>query len=197
MARSESGRRRELHRWLAHLDLYQHSLRLVWHKLVSEGPISSAALSRPLYERSLQLGEDCSTTLRHLKDRLDSEDIGECESTLRRVDLAVSRASQTSDPTLFVVNVWRVVETVEHFLGRVAVEYGYTALSDRRTLAEETAAKAGGAPFSSGFVRDAPVVVAPREAPRQASVAAWTGMPRWRARRLLSPGLLHFTTQGR
>jgi peptide/nickel transport system permease protein len=190
MERSGSARRPEVHRWLAHLDLYQHSLRLVGHKLVSEGPTSSAALSRPLCERSLQLGEDCSTTLRHLKDRLDSEDVGECESTLRMVDLAVSRASQTSEPTLFVVNLWRVVETVEHFLDRVAVKYGYTTLSDRRTLAEETATKAGGAPFYSGLVRGVPVAEAGREALRQVSVTAWAGKPRCRARRLLNPGLL-------
>jgi peptide/nickel transport system permease protein len=190
MAGVESRRRGELRRWLAHLDLYQHSLRLMGHRLASDVAISSAALSSPLCERSLQLGQDCSTTLRRLTDRLDSEDVGECESTLSRVDLAVGRASRAREHTLFIVNVWRVVEAVDHFLETVAVKYGYTTLSERMTLVEETAAKAGAAPFAPGYGRYEQVTRARRVAARRVSIPAWRGIPRWRVRRLLNPGLL-------
>jgi peptide/nickel transport system permease protein len=190
MAGVESRRRGELRRWLAHLDLYQHSLRLMGHRLASDVAISSAALSGPLCERSLQLGQDCSTTLRRLTDRLDSEDVGECESTLNRVDLAVRRASRASEHTLFIVNVWRVVEAVDQFLETVAVKYGYTTLSERMTLVEETAAKAGAAPFAPGYGRYEQVARARRVAARPVSLLALRGLPRWRVRRLLNPGLL-------
>jgi peptide/nickel transport system permease protein len=190
MAGTESRQRGELRRWLAHLDLYQHSLRLVGHRLASDATASSAVLSGTLCERSLQLGEDCATTLRRLTDRLDSEDIGKCEATLNRVDLAVSRASRTSEHTLFMVNVWRVVEAVDQFLGTVAVKYGYTTLSERMTLVEETAAKAGAAPFTPGYGQYEQVARARRVAARPVSIPALRGIPGWRVRRLLNPGLL-------
>jgi peptide/nickel transport system permease protein len=190
MARGDSGRRGELRRWLAHLDLYQHSLRLMGQKLVSDAAVPSVGLSDIVCERSLQLGQDCSMTLRRLKDRLDSEDVGECESTLKRVDLAVSRASRAEGHTLFMLNVWRVVEAVEQFLDTVAVKYGYTTLSERTTLAEETVVRAGGAPFAPGFERHARVAAERRRTFRAVSVPTWRAVPGRRVRRLLDPGLL-------
>jgi len=190
MARVESGHHEELRKCLAQLDLYQHSLRLVGQKLVADAGTSTTVVSDTLYEKSLQLGEDCSTALRRLKDRLDAEDLRQCESTLERVDQALSRAGLAREHTLLVVNVWRVVEAVEQFLGMVAVRYGYTTLSDRMTLVEEAAAKAGGVPFAPSLGSHVQATVAGREAPRPVSIPAWRAIPRWRARRLLNPGLL-------
>jgi peptide/nickel transport system permease protein len=186
----ENGQHPELRKCLARLDLYQHSLRLVGHKLAADAGVSTSAVSDPLYEKSLQLGEDCSTVLRGLRDCLDAQDVRQWESTLERVDQAVSRAGHSREHTLVLVNVWRVVEAVEQFLGGVAVRYGYTTLSDRMTLGEEAAVKAGGAPFASGLARQGRAAAAGREALRPVSIPAWRAIPRWRARRLLNPGLL-------
>lgn len=190
MARVENGHHGELRRYLAQLDLYQHSLRLVGHKLTADAGTSAAVVSGPLYEKSLQLGEDCSMALRRLRDRLDAEDARHCESTLERVDQAVNRAGLSKEHTLLVVNVWRVVEAVEQFLGTVAVRYGYTTLSDRMSVAEEAAVKAGGAPFAPRLGPYAQATTVEREVPRQVSIPTWRVIPRWRTRRLLNPGLL-------
>jgi peptide/nickel transport system permease protein len=190
MARVQNGHRGELRKCLAQLDLYQHSLRLVGQKLVADAGRSNAIVSDPLYEKSLQLGGDCSTALRRLRDRLDADDVRQCESALERVDQAVNRAGQTREHTLLVVNVWRVVEAVEQFLGRVAVRYGYTTLSDRMTVVEQAAARAGGAPFAPSLGAHVRAAVAGREVHRPVSIPAWGIVPRWRARRLLNPGLL-------
>jgi peptide/nickel transport system permease protein len=190
MAGIESSHHGELRKCLAQLDLYQHSLRLLGQELVAHAGTSSAVVSGPLYEKSLQLGEDCSMALHRLRDRLDAEDVCHCESTLERVDQAVNRAGLSKEHTLLVVNVWRVVEAVEQFLGRVAVRYGYTTLSERMTVAEEAAVKAGGAPFAPCLGSYVQATSVEREAPRQVSIPAWRAIPRWRTRRLLNPGLL-------
>ncbi len=190
MARVESGHHGELRKCLAQLDLYQHSLRLMGQKLAADAGTSTAVVSDPLYEKSLQLGEDCSTALRRLRDRLDAEDARQCESALERVNQAVSRAGLSREHTLLVVNVWRVVEAVEQFLGRVAVSYGYTTLSDRMTLVEEATVKAGGAPFTPSLGSYVQATTAGRSATKPVSIPGWHAIPRWRARRLLNPGLL-------
>ncbi len=190
MESTEQGHRGELRRRLAYLDLYYHSLRLMGQKLASTAAPPSGALPHALYERSLQLGQDCSKALRSLREGLDSEDRRACESAVSRVDLSVDRASRAKGHTAFMVNIWRAVDAVDHFLERVAVKYGYATLADRTALPGTAPLGASGAPFApSSWARD------------RARTARWGGagaiaipllrtLPRWRARRLLNPGLL-------
>lgn len=190
MASAEQGRRGELHRRLAHLDLYYQSLRLMGQKLALSADESSRDLPRVLYERSLQLGGDCSSALRHLREGLDSEDRRACESAMDRVDLAVERASQAKGHTMFMVNIWRVVDAVDHFLEKVAVKYGYATLSDRAQLGGTPALGAGGAPFDPPFGAYERAATARRDVAGPISIPVLRTLPRWRTRRLLNPGLL-------
>ena len=180
----------DLYSRLAHLDLYHHSLRLLGQKLASSSDADSASSSGALYERSLQLGADCSVALRRVRERLDSEDMGSCESALTTIDLAVRRASQAKGHTQFMVNVWRVVEAVEQFLEKVAVKYGYTTIAERTASGGAPAAGTGAAPFAPGFGRHGQVMAAEAETLRPVSVPILRAIPRWRAKRLLRPGLL-------
>ena len=183
-------RQGELCKRLAHLDLYHQSLRLMGQKLVSSSDAAPVEPVGALYGRSLQLGEDCAATLRVLKERLDSEDIGPCESTLSRVDLAVHRASQAKGRTQFLVNVWRVVEAVEQFLETVAVKYGYTTLAERAVVGGGSAVGDAVGPFAPGFGRYEQAMVVEAEALKPMPMPRFAAFPRWRARRLLRPGLL-------
>jgi peptide/nickel transport system permease protein len=190
MESAGQGHRGELQRRLAHLDLYYHVLLLMGQKLASSADASSRDLPRALYERSLQLGEDCESALRNLREGLDSEDRRACESAANRVELAVERASRARGHTTFMVNIWRVLDAVEHFLENVAVKYGYAPLSDRTALERATSLEAGGAPFTpSSWVYER-VRTAKREIAEPISIPVLRTFPRWRARRLLNPGLL-------
>jgi peptide/nickel transport system permease protein len=190
MARLEQGRRGELHRRLAHLDLYYQSLRLMGQKLAATADASPRDLPRALYERSLQLGGDCSGVLRHLREGLDPEDRRACESAMDRVDRAVERASRAKGHTMFTVNIWRILDAVDHFLERVAVKYGYATLSDRTTFGATPIIGAGGAPFAPPVAAYERAVRAGTEVAGRISIPVLHTFPRWRARRLLNPGLL-------
>jgi peptide/nickel transport system permease protein len=179
---------RDLDSRLAHLDVYYHSLRLLGQKLVPGW--SSTSSSRALCERSLQLGVDCSVALRGLRERLDSEDMDLCDSALATIELAVQRASRAKGDTQFVVNIWRVIEAVDQVLENVALKHGYATLDERTASADATAAGAVVAPLPSGFARQGGVTGAETETPRPVSVSVLGAIPRWRAKRLLRPGLL-------
>jgi peptide/nickel transport system permease protein len=186
----EQGHRRELHRRLAHLDLYYHSLRLMAQKLASSADASSGDLPRALHERSLQLGNGCSSALRNLGEGLDSEDRRSCESAASRVDLSVERASRAKGHTAFMVNIWRAVDAVDHFLERIAVKYGYAALADRTASPGTPSLGAGGATFTPSSWTYERVGTAKREVAGPISIPVLRTLPHWRARRLLNPGLL-------
>ncbi len=190
MEGASKRRQGELCRRLAHLDLYHHSLRLMGQKLVSSSTDASAEAAGAPYSRSLQLAEDCSAALRFLKERLDSEDIGPCESTLSGVDLAVHRASQAKGHTQFLVNVWRVVEAVEQLLETVAVKYGYTTLAERAVVGGDSTVGDAAAPFVPDFGRYEQAMVVEAEALKPMPMPRFAAFPRWRARELLRPGLL-------
>lgn len=134
MDRSDDRQREAVSRSLAHLDLYYHSLRLMGQKLLSVADRATAASSGVLYERCLQLGKECSSTLRLLSVLLDAEDLGLCESTLNRVNLGVDRASRAREHAPYMVNIWRVLEAVAEFQAGIASKYGYETLSERIEL---------------------------------------------------------------
>lgn len=180
----------ELHQRLAHLDLYHHSLRLAARKLASRSSTSRTKGSEALYQGSLELGRQCAMTLRSLRHELPPEDVGYCDTALQRVERAVQSASRATGHTVFTVNVWRTVEAVEQFLGRVAVKYGYRALSDTIALEGETAAPGGAAqvvPIAARYER----AVAQRAKSVGRPLAGEFGrVPRYHLRRLLRPGLV-------
>jgi len=134
MATDKAKRYEEVHRLLIQLDLYHHSLRLVGEDLLAQAGESSANLSGALYERSLQLTEECSSGLRELSDYLDQEDVALLESALNQVDLALRRASRAKTHTTHMVNVWRVIEVSDHFVASIAGKYGYAGLSEGISL---------------------------------------------------------------
>jgi peptide/nickel transport system permease protein len=190
MESAEQGQRGELHILLAHLDLYYHSLRLMGQKLASSADASSRDMPDVLYERSLQLGEDCSSALRNLGEELDSEDRRACEAAMSRVELAVERASRATGHTTFMVNIWRAIDAVDHFLEKVAVKYGYATLADRTASRGTPSLGAGGAPFALSSLAYERARTVRREVPRAIAIPMLRTLPRWRARRLLNPGLL-------
>lgn len=190
MAKVQNARSAELQRELAHLDLYHHSLRLVGRKLAARSTEASAEARGALYERSLELGEECATALRGLRGNLRSEDLSHCDVALRGVTLAVRRASLARGHTLFLVNVWRTVEAVERFLARVAVNYGYTTISDTVVLEGATAAPSAAAQPPPGVGPYQRAIPTRAESVGPLSVASWPAIPRWRLRQLGRPGLL-------
>jgi peptide/nickel transport system permease protein len=173
---------------LAHLDVCHHSLRLMGQKLVSDN--SSVFSSDALYERSLELGADCSAALRRVRERINSEDMGLCDSALSSIDLAVERASQAKGHTQFVVNVWRVIEAVDQFLNKIALKYGYTTLTEKTASGGASATRTGAAPVAPGFAGLRQATGAEAETLGPVPVSVLVAIPRWRAKRLLRPGLL-------
>jgi peptide/nickel transport system permease protein len=190
MVTAGNSRDEILRRRLLRLDLYCHSLRLMAHKLASGCTTSSTAPTGAMYERSLELGSDCSEALRLLRERLDLEDTDACESTGRLVDLAVQRASRAEGHVPFAVNVWRVVEAVEGFLERVAAKYGYTTLSRRTEMESAPGPGAVKAPFSPPLALHEETGLRGSEKALGLSLPAFRTGPRWRAGRILRPGLL-------
>jgi peptide/nickel transport system permease protein len=184
------SRRGELHRRLALLDLHRHSLRLMGRKLAAGPTLSSADASRLLYERSLRFGGECSNALRLVGEQLNSEDRGACESTVSRVDLAVERASHAKEHTVFAANIWRVIEAVEQFLEIVAAKYDYNTLSERPALGGMPVAGIESAPVGPGFGRYGEAIAAELQIGKPVSFPKLRAMRRWRARRMLRPGLL-------
>jgi peptide/nickel transport system permease protein len=190
MARGDDARFDEVQRELAYLELYQHSLRLIGRKLAARSNEASAEMRGALYERSLQLAEECATALRGLVGKLRSEDLGHLDVALRAVTLAVRRASQASGHMLFAINVWRVVEAVERFLTEVAANYGYATLAETVALDRATAAPGAAAPAAPEVAAYQQAWARPAESVEPLPVASWRSIPRWRLRRLRRPGLL-------
>lgn len=178
-------------RSLARLDVCQHSLKLMGKKLLSEGRESPSTSSEALYERSLQLGEDCVRTLQLLCAQLNSEDRGFCRSTLNRVEAAIDRVSVGKIDTVRLVNVWRAVEAIGQFLAFVAERYGYSTISQGMALEP-------GGWVKSGASAATELVEKPREPVGEkvvrlepVSIPSFRVPPRWHPRRLLSrPGLV-------
>lgn len=180
----------ELQRSLALLDLYHHSLRLAGRKLASRPSERDGEDSEVLYQRSLELGEQCAVALRGLRRRLAAEDVGPCDTALRRVDRAVERASRAEGHTLFAVNVWRTLQAVEQFLGRVALRYGYLPLCETAALESGQAALGGIAQVAPTAGRHERGLTAPVESLGRPSALTLRAVPRYRLRRILRPGLL-------
>jgi peptide/nickel transport system permease protein len=190
MGEAHNAQGLELQKDLARLDLYHHSLRLVGKKLASSAGVSRVGESEAIYARSLELGEHCALALRGLKQRLPSEDVDYCDAALERIDRAMGRATLAKGHTLFTMSVWRIVEAVEQFLGRVALRYGYRPLSDLAVLEGERAAPGGIAqiaPTSGRYERTVAELV---ESVGRPAVMIFPAVPRYRLRRLLRPGLL-------
>lgn len=177
-------------RGLARLDLYQHSLRLVGKKLASPPSSREGEDREALYKRSLEIGQECALALRGLRRRLPAEDVGPCDTALERVDRAVDRASRAEGHALFTVNVWRTVEAVEQFLGRLAVRYGYRPISETAALEGEKPAPGGIAQVAPAAGRYEQVLAELQEALGRPSVLTFPAVPRYRLRRLMSPALL-------
>jgi peptide/nickel transport system permease protein len=188
MARLASADRSELQRELTHLDLYHCSLRLIGKKLASAE--QSTEVPGALYERSLKLGEECVAALGGLRGSLPSEDVGSCDTALRRVSRAVQKASRSRGRTLFTVNVWRAVQSVEQFLAGIAAKYGYMTLADTMTLDAGTAAPGGAAQLTPVSVRQQHAAMQGVRAWGAVSIPSLPAVRRWRTRRLLRPGLL-------
>ena len=190
MAKVQDARFAEVQRELAYLDLYHHSLRLVGGKLAARSMEASAEARGAPYERSLELAEECAKALGGLRAKLRPEDLNHCDVALSAVSLAVQRASQAGRHMLFAINVWRVVEAVERFLARVAVNYGYATLAETAALEEATAAPSAAA-LPAPVVGPYQQALAQRvESVEPLPVASWRATPRWRLRRLGRPGLL-------
>lgn len=190
MAREDSRKFRRIGQSLAHLDLYYHSLRLLGQKLLSESSTLVAASSGALYERTLQLSKECSLILQLLKEQLDREDVDLCASTLNRVDLAVDRASHAERPTLYTVNVWRVVTAVGEFLDVVCGKYGYETLSERTMPQQAGAGEVRARKGASSLQADGRAVAPKVPTIRPLALPTFRGLRRWRMTRLLSPGLV-------
>jgi peptide/nickel transport system permease protein len=189
MATDRTQEYEQIRKSLRRLDLHYHSLRYVGQKLISEAAQPPAAWSGALYERSLQLSEDCSTVLHELCDRLDGEDLDSCRSALNRVELAVERASRAETYASQTMNVWRVVEATEKFLTTVAIKYGYMTLSEKIALEPVGVWESKGGALASPAPREA---VAPGvEVSKPITIPSFRGVPRWRLRQLVSrPGLV-------
>jgi peptide/nickel transport system permease protein len=190
MGGADNAQRAELRKDLALLDLYHHSLRLVGRKLASRQGAARVDNSEAVYARSLQLGEECTLALRGLRGSLPSEDVDHCDAALESVDRAVRRASLAKGHALFTVNVWRVVDAVEQFLGRVALRYGYQPLSDVAVLEGERAAPSGIAQVAPVAGRYERTVAERVESVGRPAVITFPALPRYRLQRLLRPGLL-------
>jgi len=186
----DNAQRVELRKDLALLDLYHHSLRLIGKKLASRQGAAPVDNSEAVYARSLQLGKQCTLALRGLRGSLPSEDAGHCDAALLSVDRAVRRASLAKGHALFTVNVWRAVDAVEQFLGRMALRYGYQPLSDIAGLEGERAAPGGIAQVAPTAGRYERTVAERRESVGRPAVMDFPAVPRYRIRRLLRPGLL-------
>jgi peptide/nickel transport system permease protein len=189
MATEQTQDYEQIRKSLRRLDLHHHSLRYVGQKLISEAAQPPAAWSGALYERSLQLSEDCSTVLHDLCGRLDGEELDSCRSALNRLELAVERASRTETYASHTVNVWRVVEATEEFLATVAEKYGYVTLSEKIAL-EPVGVRGGkGATLVRPAAREA---MAPEvEVSKPLAIPSFRAVPRWRLKQfLLRPGLV-------
>jgi hypothetical protein len=122
-------RTQEILKSLTQLDLYHHSLRVVGEKLVSQTEQPGFAFPDSLFEKGLQLAEECSRLVWGLKEHVEMEDVGLWESAVNRVDLAIRRVSGAKTATLKTVNVWRAVEACDEFLSSVGRNYGYARLN--------------------------------------------------------------------
>jgi len=122
-------RTQEILKSLTQLDLYHHSLRVVGEKLVSQTGQPGFAFPDNLFEKALELAEDCSKLVWGLRECVGTEDIRLWESVVNRVDLAVRRVSGAKTPTLKTVNVWRAVEACDEFLSSVGRKHGYQRLN--------------------------------------------------------------------
>jgi hypothetical protein len=122
-------RAQEILKSLTQLDLYHHSLRVVGEKLVSQSGQPGFAFPDNLFERALQLAEECSRLVWGLRESVDTEDARLWESAVNRVDLAIRRVSGARTPTLKTVNIWRAVEACDEFLSSVGRKYGYARLN--------------------------------------------------------------------
>ncbi|NIN69391.1 MAG: ABC transporter permease subunit [Anaerolineae bacterium] len=190
MARHYSRKYNEIRQSLAHLDVHYHSLRLLGQKLLSESSTSVGASSGALYARTLQLGKECSLILQLLNRQLDPEDVDLCASTLNGVDLALNKASQMPGATLYTVNVWRVITAVGEFLAVISGKYGYQTLSESATLEQAGVREARVGKAASSVQAEGRLVAPKLPAIKPLALPTFRGVPRWRVRRLLNPGLV-------
>jgi hypothetical protein len=129
MVTDTSRRSEDLTKSLRQLDLYHYSLRNLAEGLAVRARDQVAAVPAESLEKSLQLAQDCSKLMQDLGILLESEDTDSVRSAVERADLAIHRARRPTTPTLFMVNVWRVVEAIDEFLSSLAGKYGYTRLT--------------------------------------------------------------------
>ena len=122
-------RAQEILKSLTQLDLYHHSLRVVGEKLVSQTGQPGFAFPDNLFDKALQLAEECSKLVWGLRESVETEDIRIWESAANRVDLAIRRISGARTPTLKTVNIWRAVEACDVFISSVGRKYGYMRLN--------------------------------------------------------------------
>lgn len=184
MANEKERRYEEVRKSLTQLDLYYHSLKQVGQRLVGAAEKTPSGSAAALYEESLELGRDSLRLLRELCDRVDVQDLSSCQSALRRVEMAMQRASQARTQTLHMVNIWRLIEACDELMDTIADKYGCLRLSGRAgpqlTEAEESKA----AELAKLFAEYEEVMAGMAEAPRREGPPFTHGILRWRGSQL-------------
>ncbi len=184
MAKENGRRYGEIRDSLTQLDLHHHSLSTLGQKLVSEATKPATASSAALYEQSLQLGNDCLRIIHDLCENLDKEDLDSCQSALNRVDLAINRASQARTPTLCMVNIWRVIETIEQFLTGIAEKYGYVRVSEEASPQTTEEQKSEATELARLFAEYRESMATKPDTPKYEAPPFSNGVLHWRDKRL-------------
>jgi peptide/nickel transport system permease protein len=191
MAAQPKEEHEQIRKTLRRLDLHHHSLKYVGQKLAAEAAKPPPAWSGALHDRSLRLSKDCLSVLQDLCDHVEKEDVASCQSALKRIDLAVKRASNAETHASYTASIWRVVDANERFLTSAAEKYGYVTLSERIELEPVGVQEGRADELAEPSAVYEKAVRAEMDFSRPAAIPSFRALPRWRAGRLLSrPGLV-------
>jgi hypothetical protein len=130
MWREEGKRDPKILGALTRLDLYHHSLKLLGDKLIaSVAQAEPSGLTPELEQRSLEVGGEFAELLAAVTAFAEGEERAEVQSALGLIEVALGRATKTTDDTLHMVNVWRIVQVGDQLLSTLARTYGYERLT--------------------------------------------------------------------
>jgi len=130
MWREEAKRDPKVLGALTRLDLYHHSLKLLGEKLIASVAQAEPTRSAPeLRRRPLEVGGEFVELLAAVMDFVQGEERAEVQSALDLMELALMRATKTTDDTIHMVNVWRIVQIGDQLLSSLARTYGYERLT--------------------------------------------------------------------
>ncbi len=184
LLRDTEKRYEKIHKLLTQLDLYHHSLNNLGRKLVPQASKAPSASLGALYEESLQLSRDCSRVVHALCDNLDEKHLDFCRSALDRLNLAIHKASQAKTPTLSLVNIWRVMETIEQFFAGIAQDYDYTRVSGEAALQAIEGQESNSAELAKLFAQYAEIMATKIDIPGPTGPPFSHGVLHWRGSQL-------------